>query len=150
SPPVSGGAIPSPAEKDGASANYAPERLVEGIFVLGAEPLFAEILEKAGPPRFRRRRNAFGTLLHIILEQQVSIYAAAAMHKRLVGLCRPLLPEAFLTLEDATLRSCGFSRQKMGYARDLAAAVASGKFGFCRLADLNDEAALAELLAIRG
>jgi DNA-3-methyladenine glycosylase II len=129
---------------------YAPQDLAEGISVLTAEPVFADILERSGPPRFRRRRNGFGTLLHIILEQQVSIDAAAAMHHRLAGLCRPLMPETFLTLDDATLRSCGFSRQKMGYARDLAAAVESGKFDFTRLAAADDETARGELLAIRG
>jgi DNA-3-methyladenine glycosylase II len=129
---------------------YAPHGLAEGIAALAVEPVFSRILETAGPPRFRRRRNGFGTLLHIILEQQVSIDAAAAMHHRLVGLCRPLGPETFLALDDATLRSCGFSRQKMGYARDLAAAVASGRFDFTRLVAADDEAALAELLAIRG
>jgi len=129
---------------------YAPQGLADGIRALSAEPMFAKILEKAGRPRFRRRRNGFSTLLHIILEQQVSIDAAAAMHHRLVGLCRPLVPETFLTLDDATLRSCGFSRQKMGYARDFAAAVQSGKFDFARLAAADDETALAHLLAIRG
>jgi DNA-3-methyladenine glycosylase II len=132
------------------AATYAPQGLAEGISLLAAEPLFAEILERAGPPRFRRRRNGFGTLLHTILEQQVSIDAAAAMHHRLVGLCSPLLPEQFLALDDATLRSCGFSRQKMGYARDFAVAVASGSFDFARLAGADDETALSELRAIRG
>src|SRR3984893_14172155 len=131
------------------NANFAPHGLAEGISALAAEPLFAAILGTAGPPRFRRRRNGFGTLLHIILEQQVSIAAAEISH-RLVGLCRPLAPATFLTLDDATLRSCGFSRQKMGYARDLAAAVESGKFDFTRLAAADDETALGELLAIRG
>ena len=54
---------------------YAPVGLAEGIAILAAEPVFDEILQRAGPPRFRRRRNGFGTLLHIILEQQVSIAA---------------------------------------------------------------------------
>jgi DNA-3-methyladenine glycosylase II len=129
---------------------YAPHGLAEGISVLTVEPLFARILERAGPPRFRRRRNGFGTLLHIILEQQVSIHAAAAMHHRLSGLCRPLTPKAFLALDDQTLRSCGFSRQKMGYARDLAKSIEGGTFDFASLAALDDEIALAELLAIRG
>jgi DNA-3-methyladenine glycosylase II len=137
----------SDSETDGL---YAPHGLADGIAALAAEPVFARILETAGPPRFRRRRNGFGTLLHIILEQQVSIDAAAAMHHRLVGLCRPLGPDTFLALDDATLRSCGFSRQKMGYARDFAAAVASGRFDFARLATADDETALRELLAIRG
>jgi|SRR5271166_2751950 len=129
---------------------YAPEGLAEGISVLTVEPVFAEILERAGPPRFRRRRNGFGTLLHIILEQQVSIDAAAAMHKKLLGVCRPLVPKTFLALDDGTLRSCGFSRQKMGYARELAEMVDSGKFDFARLGAAEDEAALAELLSIKG
>jgi DNA-3-methyladenine glycosylase II len=129
---------------------YAPQGLADGIRVLSAEPMFAKILEKAGQPRFRRRRNGFSTLLHIILEQQVSIDAAAAMHHRLVGLCCPLTPATFLTLDDATLRSCGFSRQKMGYARDFAMAAQSGKFDFARLAAADDETALSQLLGIRG
>src|SRR2546421_680918 len=67
-------------------------------------PIFAAIRGPAAPPRFRRRRNGFATLLHIILEQQVSIDAAAKMYHRLVGLCRPLAPATFLALDDATLR----------------------------------------------
>jgi DNA-3-methyladenine glycosylase II len=140
----------SEAGEGGDSTIYAPEGLAEGISILAAEPVFAGILERAGPPRFRRRRNGFGTLLHIILEQQVSIDAAAAMYRRLLGVCCPMMPETFLALDDTTLRSCGFSRQKMGYARDLAEVVENGKFDFVRLGVAEDEAALAELLAIRG
>ena len=131
-------------------AQYAPQGLAEGVSVLVAEPLFAGILDSAGPPRFRRRRNGFGTLLHIILEQQVSIDAAAKMHDRLVRLCHPLIPATFLGLDDPTLRSCGFSRQKMGYARNLATAVEQGSFDFAGLTAAEDETALAQLLALRG
>jgi DNA-3-methyladenine glycosylase II len=136
--------------EEGRSAAYAPEGLADGISVLAAEPVFSGILAQAGSPRFRRRRNGFGTLLHIILEQQVSIDAAAAMHRRLIGFCRPLVPDAFLALDDALLRSCGFSRQKMGYARNLAELVDNGKFDFARLAEADDEAAAAQLLSIKG
>jgi DNA-3-methyladenine glycosylase II len=135
---------------EGGPVAYAPEGLAEGISILTAEPVFSGILAHAGPPRFRRRRNGFGTLLHIILEQQVSIDAAAAMHRRLVGLCCPLAPETFLALDDVTLRSCGFSRQKMGYARHLAELVVSGKFDFVGLARADDEAAMAQLLSLKG
>jgi DNA-3-methyladenine glycosylase II len=131
-------------------ASYAPHGLDDGIAALAAEPVFAAILGEAGPPRFRRRRNGFATLVHIILEQQVSIDAAAAMHRRLSGLCRPLMPEAFLALDDATLRACGFSRQKMGYARNLAEKVCRGEFDFARLAEADDEAAQAALVALKG
>jgi DNA-3-methyladenine glycosylase II len=129
---------------------YAPQGLEEGVEALAGEAVFRAILERAGTPRFRRRRNGFATLLHIILEQQVSIDAAAAMHRRLAGLCEPLSPAPFLALDDATLRSCGFSRQKMDYGRRLAGAVRSGEFDFARLAAADDEAALAALIALKG
>jgi DNA-3-methyladenine glycosylase II len=137
-----------PVEED--LSLYAPARLAEGIAALAGEPVFAEILARAGPPRFRRRRNGFATLLHIILEQQVSIDAAAAMHRRLSEACRPLTPEAFLGLDDATLRLCGFSRQKAGYARNLAEKVRTGEFDFARLAEADDEDAQAALRSLKG
>jgi DNA-3-methyladenine glycosylase II len=128
----------------------APQGLDEGIAALAGESVFAMILERAGPPRFRRRRNGFETLLHIILEQQVSIDAAAAMFRRLNTVCNPLSPAGFLTLDDTTLRSCGFSRQKAGYGRGLAEAVAGGSLDFIRLAALPDDDALAALVALKG
>jgi DNA-3-methyladenine glycosylase II len=139
-----------PLIEDTAVPVYAPQGLAEGIAALAAEPVFAAIIEQAGPPRFRRRRNGFATLLHIILEQQVSVDAAAAMHRRLSELCRPLTPEAFLALDDASLRACGFSRQKMGYARHLAEKVHGGDFDFSLLAEADDGAAEAALVSLKG
>jgi DNA-3-methyladenine glycosylase II len=128
----------------------APLRLDDGIAALGGEPVFAAILERCGAPRFRRRRNGWETLLHIILEQQVSIDAAAAMFRRLNEECRPLRPAGFLELDDATLRRCGFSRQKALYGRGLARAVADGSLDFVRLAETGDDEALAALIGLKG
>ena len=143
---MSGPAAPA----DPADGIYAPDGLAEGLARLVVAPPFDAIVAAAGPPRFRRRRNGFPTLLHIILEQQVSIDAAAGMYRRLAGLCRPLLPEPFLSLDDATLRSCGFSRQKMRYGRELAQLMREGRFDFAALAAADDEGALAALLALNG
>jgi DNA-3-methyladenine glycosylase II len=129
---------------------YAPQGLDAGIAALAGEPIFAAILARAGPPRFRRRRNGFETLLHIILEQQVSIDAAAAMFRRLNGECRPLDPAGFLALGDDTLRRCGFSRQKAAYGRSLADRAANGTLDFVRLAVAPDDEALAALVALKG
>jgi DNA-3-methyladenine glycosylase II len=129
---------------------FAPQGLDDGIAALAGEPIFAAILERAGPPRFRRRRNGFETLLHIILEQQVSIDAAAAMFRRLHGLLGDVTPAAFLTVDEANLRLCGFSRQKAAYGRGLAEAVASGSLDFTRLAAASDDDALAALVALKG
>ena len=134
---------------------FAPQGLDDGIAALGGEPVFAAILERAGAPRFRRRRNGFETLLHIILEQQVSIDAAAAMFiVRFVEECRPLAPGGtFLTLDDAIV--CGglaasAGRRRAHAACGLAEAVAGGSLDFARLAATGDDEALAALVAFKG
>ena len=59
--PHAGGTLAlRPAEAD---VVLAPRGLAEGITALAGDPVFRAILERAGPPRFRRRRNGFATLL---------------------------------------------------------------------------------------
>jgi len=134
-----------------AASHFAPHGLGKGIaFLKRREAGFAAILKTAGEPRFPLRAPGFGTLLHIILEQQVSIDAAAAMYRRLQGLCAPLTPSAFLRLDDDTLRQCGFSRQKMGYARSLAAGIEDGSVALDAVAALPDDEAQAALVRLKG
>ena len=128
-----------------------PEGLGEGVAVLTRlDPDLARIVAVAGMPRFARRRPGFATLLHIILEQQVSVEAARAMFARLRQECRWVTPERFLALDDDTLRQCGFSRQKMEYGRRLAAALRDGGFDLGAVHRHDDETAMAELIKLRG
>jgi DNA-3-methyladenine glycosylase II len=128
-----------------------PDGLAKGIAALKRrDPDFGRILEIAGRPRFPRRPRGFGSLLHIILGQQVSVDAAAAMYRRLESCCIPLAPEPFLALDDATLRQCGFSRQKMAYGRGLAEAIRDRRFDPPALDALDDEAVVAALVALKG
>jgi len=132
-------------------AELAPAGLDEGIAELSRrEPRFAAIVERAGRPRFARRPASFGTLLHIILEQQVSIEAARAMYRNLQAACDPLLPAGFLALDEPTLRACGFSRQKTVYARGLAEALDAGRLDLAALAAMDDADAMAALTALKG
>lgn len=129
----------------------APHGLSEGIVWLARrEGDFAAILATAGPPCFPLRPSGFPTLLHIILEQQVSIDAAAAMFRRLRELCVPLVPATFLALDEPVLKRCGFSRQKIGYARNLAERILDGGCDLDALASLPDEAAAVQLCKLKG
>ena len=129
----------------------APDGLEDGARVLARlDPDFARILETYGLPRFPRRPASFGTLLHIILEQQLSLDIAAKLWKRLKERCRPLTPRRFLELDEDTLKNCGFTRQKIGYARGLASAILERRFSPQRLARLGDEEALAAIIELRG
>src|SRR5689334_12595201 len=97
------------------------QTLAEGVRQLTRRHTgFARIVEAYGPPPLWGRRPGFATLVHIILEQQVSLASARAAFVRLQAAIAPITPRRFLVLDDATLKAIGFSRQKMAYVRFLA------------------------------
>ena len=77
-----------------------------------SDPRLGAVLAVYGPPPLWAREPGFHTLLHIILEQQVSLASAAAAFQRLREAANPLTPERFLEFDDAELKRIGFSRQK--------------------------------------
>jgi len=93
--------------------------------------------------------TGFAGMVHLILGQQVSIEAADAMYRRLRETLGDVEPEALLRLDDATIRSCGFTRMKAGYARDLAEAVIGG-LDLAAVASAPAGEALGSLMALRG
>lgn len=98
----------------------------------------------------RLRPPGFATLLGLILEQQVSVAAGAAMWRRLTETLDPVTPDGFLALDDDRLRACGFSRPKLAYGRGLARAVADGALDLAALETAEDEAAIARLTELKG
>jgi len=115
-----------------------------------ADPALAASVERFGPPPLWARDPSYATLVHLILEQQVSLASAQAAFDRLeVALAGTVEPRAFLGLSDADLRAIGFSRQKAGYATDLAGALADG-FDLEGLADLSDDEVRTNLMRLRG
>jgi DNA-3-methyladenine glycosylase II len=110
----------------------------------------AGIVARHGPPPLWDREPGFSTLLHIVLEQQVSLASAQAAFDRLLAATDPLTPAAFLELTDAQLLAIGFSRQKARYGRALAGAIARGGLDLDALETLDDDAVHQALQAIPG
>jgi DNA-3-methyladenine glycosylase II len=110
----------------------------------------AAIVERWGLPPLWDRAPGFPTLLHLILEQQVSLASAQAAFDRLRIAADPLTPQRFLELTDAELLEIGFSRQKARYGRALAVAIRDGSLDLDALARLDDDGVRAELVAIPG
>ncbi len=110
------------------------------------------MVERLGPPPLWAREPGFPTLIHIILEQQVSLASARAAFERLreAAAPHPLTPERFLSFDDAALKAIGFSRQKTAYARHLAEAIVLGRFDVDALASLPDADVRAALLQLKG
>jgi len=115
-----------------------------------SDPDLAPILTTLGPPPFRTRKAGFASLMHIILEQQVSLASAKASFDRLRQAVSPLTPERFLKLSDARLKACGFSRQKTAYGRNLAKAIVGGHLKLSALETMDDQSVRSELLKIKG
>lgn len=101
------------------------------------------------PPIFRRKPN-FETLIHIILEQQVSLASAKAALKKLKEKIGSVTPQKIISLTDAELRACYFSRQKIVYAKHLAEAILNKQLKLKTLAAAPDETVRAELKKIKG
>ena len=118
--------------------------------IAASEPAVARALERAGYPEPRIRERGYRTLLRTIVGQQVSVAAASSMWRKLEAELGPDVPAAELLARDFdTLRACGLSRQKQGYARSLCELVAGGELDLDAL-PADDEAAIAQLTRIKG
>ncbi|MDH3702113.1 MAG: DNA-3-methyladenine glycosylase 2 family protein [Alphaproteobacteria bacterium] len=110
----------------------------------------AEAIALVGYPEPRNREPGFAALLNIIIGQQVSAIAAAAIRARLAEAVEPLTPEKFLAAGEETLRGVGLSGRKVEYGCGLAEAMLSGVLETDRLAKLPDDEVVRSLTGIRG
>ena len=141
----SGGHDPAP------EADRKADTLRADMAALAAKvELFAPAIERPDriPPLFRP--PGFPALVQLILEQQVSVRAAQAMWGRLTQCLSPITPEGLLTLSETTLKRCGFSAQKIGYAQRLAQSIESGDLDLDTLSTLADDDAIVRLTAHKG
>ena len=108
------------------------------------------IIREHGYPPLWSRPEGFATLVHIILEQQVSLASARAAYDRLKDKIGVVTPAKVLTLTDEELRACYFSRQKALYVRHLASAIISGEVKLNKFKELSNEEIRKELTAVKG
>jgi len=115
-----------------------------------ADPDLAAIIQTYGYPPFWSRPNTFETLVHFILEQQVSLASALACLNKLKERVQELTPARVLLLTDEEMRACYVSRQKSGYIKYLAEALLSGQLNLAALEDMPDGEVRARLTALKG
>ena len=112
--------------------------------------MLARIFATHGDPPLWRRATGFTTLVHIILEQQVSLKSAKSMLLRLQTRIEPFTPDRFLELGDSYLRSLGVTRQKSAYLLHLSECIVGGELSFTKLARMSDNDARLVLTRIKG
>lgn len=110
----------------------------------------AAIIEQYGYPPMWVRPARFQTLILTILEQQVSLASAYAAFRKLREKIGYVTPEKILKLTDEEMRACYFTRQKMGYARELARAIQTKRLRLKTLHAMEDEEVRAEMIQLKG
>ena len=134
----------------------APRALTRETLAMGVralvrqDPDFAALYRRNGLPPMWARRPGFSTLVHIVLEQQVSIAAARTLFRRVAAEIGGMTPERILDRGALGLHRLGITRQKAAYCHALAAAVQDGSLSLSRIARSDDIAGRASLLALHG
>lgn len=121
----------------------------EALAVL--DPALARAHAQTPAFEWRLRPGGYEGLFRMIVEQQVSVAAAAAIWKRVVeGLDGEITPQAVLARDPEQLRAFGLSGQKAKYGHEIALAHVEGRIDFDHLERLSDEEAITRLVAIKG
>jgi DNA-3-methyladenine glycosylase II len=113
-----------------------------------------KLIPRFGEARLQSRGDAFTTLARSIVGQQISVKAAQSVWDRFATLVEApaakLPPQAVLALDSSAMRSAGLSARKVEYLRDLARHFADNTVHVRQWEQMDDEAIIDELVAIRG
>jgi DNA-3-methyladenine glycosylase II len=108
------------------------------------------LIPQFGDACLESRGDAFTTLARSIVGQQISVKAAQSVWDRFAKLPRKMAPGNVLKLKVDDMRAAGLSARKVEYLVDLALHFDSGAVHVDSWKDMDDEAIIAELVAIRG
>lgn len=113
-----------------------------------------KLIPKFGDARLQSRGDAFTTLARSITGQQISVKAAQSVWDRFVSASgcpsTRLRPAAVLSMPVEALRGAGLSQRKAEYLLDLARHFEEGLVHVPQWREMDDEAIIEELVAIRG
>ncbi len=140
-------AIPSVLDNPAAPPDYwddACKHLVK------KDRVMKRLIPQFGEACLRRRSDPFITLSRSIVGQQISVKAAQTIWDKFAKLSKKMSPSAVLKLKVDDMRAAGLSARKIEYLVDLALHFDSGALTVKNWDAMDDEAIIAELVAIRG
>jgi len=147
--------MPKTAGKAEAPADSVPGYWDEACRHLARrDRVLKKLIPRFGEARLHSRGDAFTTLARSIVGQQISVKAAQSVWDRFVatvgGQATLLQPAAVQAVAVPQLREAGLSARKAEYLLDLSGHFADGRVHVARWQSMDDEAIIAELIAIRG
>lgn len=125
--------------------------IAEGLAALIAvDARLAAVLAVAEEVPLRRNPPGFPGMARVIVGQQISIHAAAAIWNRLVAELGEVTPARLIMADDAALKRAGLSLGKMRTLRAIAADCVAGNLDLEHLAGWEAEAAIERLVRLPG
>lgn len=118
--------------------------------IAGIDPDVEKAVRSLGYPKPRNRTQGFETFFSIIVGQQISTEAAAAIMKRVRDLLPQMDARSLLNLPGGALREAGLSMRKVEYAEGLAHAILHGHMDPESLSEMEDAEAIKTITALRG
>ncbi len=114
------------------------------------DPDLGGVVRQHGPPPLWARRPGITTLVHIILEQQVSLASGRAIYRRLEDCLGEVTTEAITQCGVPGLRRLGLTRQKAAYCVAVAERITIGALNLRRVARAPVMTARRELQRVKG
>jgi DNA-3-methyladenine glycosylase II len=108
------------------------------------------LIPQFGQSRLGSRGDAFVTLARSIVGQQISVKAAQTVWERFSLLSKSMTAQKVLKLKVDDMRAAGLSARKVEYLVDLSLHFVSGDVHPSKWVEMEDEAIIEELVAIRG
>ena len=119
-------------------------------YLVRKDRVMKRLIPQFGEACLQSRGDAFTTLARSIVGQQISVKAAQTVWDRFAVLPKKMSPGNVLKLKVDDMRAAGLSARKVEYLVDLALHFDSGAVHVKSWDGMDDEAIIAELVAIRG
>jgi len=119
-------------------------------YLVKKDRVMKRLIPQFGEVGLQSRGDAFVTLARSIVGQQISVKAAQSVWSRFELLPKKMTPANVLKLKVDDMRAAGLSARKVEYLVDLALNFDAGAVHVKSWETMDDEAIIAELIAIRG
>lgn len=121
------------------------------LYLSRKDKRLAKLFEIIGEISYSFHDDGYVFLVHEIVEQMLSIKAAAKIFSRLEERCgNDISIEVLDKLSDEEIRSVGMSSGKVSYIRALNDAIRSGQLELNALSDMSDKEVISHLTKIKG
>ncbi len=121
------------------------------LHIYNNDKRLAKIIEISRPCTIKPKKNYYDLLLRSIVQQQLSINAAASIHKKfMLYFDNKPLPEKIINTPHEILRGLGLSNAKVKYVKDLSEKIMEREISFRGMNKKSDEEIIARLTRVKG